>query len=222
MHMTPSGAFLLPQPPNAARRIKMGVQKHFTGSLVIGDEGQVVEFESHTEKLTALVMLARPDVVHLESQIPFGWRDQAGQEKTHTFDLRVTYVDGKRVALFVKNSREAAKAEFRAETLLIASQVTPDFADRVSLVTEKNLDPIEVYNAELLHSVRIPDPEADAAVRRVVAETSGAVKIENIVSAAGCSGRGFLATVRMIRTHDLELVARERIEREALVRRRIL
>ena len=221
MHMTPSGAFVLPQPPSAARRIKMGVQKHFTGSFVIGDdEGRVIEFESHTEKLTALVMLARPNVVHLENQIPFQWQDWTSQSHTHFFDLRVTYVDGERVALVVKNSRKAAEASFRAETLLIAKQVTPAFADRVALVTEKNLDPVEVYNAELLASVRIPDPEADAAVRRVIAEISGAVKIEDVVSAAGCSGRGFLATVRMIRSHDLELVARERIEPEAFVRRR--
>lgn len=221
MHMTPSGAFLLPQPPNAARRIKMGVQKHFTGSLVVGDEeGQVMEFESHTEKQTALVMLARRGVVNLENQVPFGWIDLGGEARTHFFDFRVSFQDGTRVALIVKNSRKAVKAGFIAEVRHLASQVKPDFADRVSLVTEKHLDPIEVYNAELVHSVRISDPDVDAVVRRTVAKISGSVKIADIVSAAQCSGRGFLAAVRMIRKHELELVAHERIEPEALVQRR--
>ncbi len=116
----------------------------------------------------------------------------------------------------VKNSRKAAKEDFIAEMRCLASQVTPDIADRVSLITERHLDPIEVHNAELIHSVRLPDPEADAAVRRVVAGLIGAVKIKDIVAAAGCSGRGFLAVVRMIRKHELELVAHERIEPEVL------
>ncbi len=58
----------------------MGVQKHFTGSLVVGDdEGRVMEFESHTEKQTALVMLARRDVVDLENQVPFRMDRRVGQ-----------------------------------------------------------------------------------------------------------------------------------------------
>ncbi|MCA1775050.1 MAG: hypothetical protein LC676_05410 [Loktanella sp.] len=223
MHMTPNDTFRLPLPPIAGRRIKMGVQKHFTGSIVFGDdEGRVMQFESHTEKQTALVMLARRDVMDLENQIPFVWTDWMGELRSYSFDFRVSYRDGTRIALVVKNSRKAAEADFLAETRFIARQVTPDVADRVSLVTERHLDPIEVHNAELIHSVRQADPETDAAVRRVVAGTVGAVKIADIVSAAGCSGRGFLAVVRMIRKHELALVLHERIEPEVFVRRSLV
>lgn len=201
----------------------MGVQKHFTGSVVIGDdEGQVVEFESHTEKLTALVMLARRDVVHLENQVPFPWTDRAGKQRTHFFDFRVSLEDGTRRALIVKNSRKAAEPDFIADVRCLSPQVPADVADRVSLITERHLDPIDVYNAALLHSVRIPDAEADAAVHRVLAGVCGAVKIEAVVVAAGFSGRGFLAVARMLRKHELELVNHERIEPSALVRRRIV
>jgi hypothetical protein len=222
MHMTPSGTFRLPQPPNAARSIKMGVQGHFTGSLIVGnDEGWEMEFESHTEKQVALVMLARRDVVSLENQVPFEWVDLNGKPTTHHFDFRVTQRDGTRVMLIVKHSKKAAQAQFRAEMRLLASQVTADVAHRVSLVTEKHLDPIELHNAELIHSVRLPDPEPDALVRRAVAGITGAAKIQDIIMKAGCSGRGFLAVVRLIRSHELELVSHERIEPEVLVRRRL-
>lgn len=221
MHETPSGTFILPQQPLAVRRITMGVQKHFTGSIVFGDdEGQVMEFESHTEKQVALVMLARRNVVSLENQILFPWVNQDGKAATHFFDFRVSLRDGSRVALIVKNSRKAAKADFVAEMHCLARQVTSNFADRVSLITEKHLDPIELHNAELIHSVRLADPEPDAAVRAVVANINGAVEIRDLVAAAGVSGRGFLAVVRMIGRHELELITHERIEPEVLVRRR--
>lgn len=221
MRETPSGTIILPRPSIAGRRITMGVQKHFTGNLVVGeDEGQVIEFESHTERQTALVMLAREEVVDLESQIPFNWVDQAGKARTHFFDFRVSLSDGARVALIVKNSRKAAKPDFVAEMRVLARQVTANFASRVSLITEMHLDPIEVHNAELVHGVRLSDPEPDEAVREVVASIDGAVKIKDIVAATKYAGRSFLAVVRMIRSHQLELINHERIEPGVFVRRR--
>jgi len=221
MHETASGTFILPRQPQAGRKITMGVQKHFTGSIVFGDrEGQVMQFESHTEKIVALVMLARRGVAGLENQIPFPWVNLDGAAATHFFDFRASLTDGSRVAMIVKNARKAAKAEFIAEMSYLASQVTSDFADRVALITEKDLDPIEVHNAELIHSVRFADPEPDAAVQGVVAEINGTVQIRDIVAIAGVSGRGFMAVVRLIGRHELELLAHERIAPGVLVRRR--
>ncbi|MGX9856385.1 hypothetical protein ACR03S_13225 [Limimaricola variabilis] len=200
----------------------MGVQKHFTGSIIFGDdEGQEMEFQSHTERNVAIIMLARQSVVNLENQVPFEWVKSDGETSTHFFDFRVTLHDGARIGLMVKNSRKAGQADFRAEMALIASQVTSAFADRITILTEKHLDPIELYNAELIHSVRQPDPEPDSAVRRVVAGIVGAARIKDIASAAGFTGRGFQAVVRLIRKHELELISCERIEPETLVRRKI-
>lgn len=201
----------------------MGTQKHFTGAFVIGDdEGEAMQFQSHTEMQTALVMLARPDVVGLENQVPFGWVDSDGTRRTHLFDFRVSLYDGRRVALMVKHALKAAEPKFRAEMRRIAEQARPHVADLVSLITENDLDPIEVYNAELVHSVRIPDPEPDAAVRRVVAGLTGAARISDIVAACGCGGSGFRSVVRLIRTRELELATYERIDTASLVRRRLI
>lgn len=222
MHITPDGAFRMPQRPTAARSIRMGKRFHFTGSLIMGeDEGQELEFESHTEMQVALVMLARPQVVSLENQVAFNWIDRDGAASVHFFDFRVSLRDGTRTALIVKHARKAAEPDFRADMRCLARQVDPAFADRVCLITEHDLDPTEVFNAELIHSVRLPDPEADAAVRRVAASLTGAAKIADIVAASGCCGKGFRAVVRVIRGRELELVSSERIAPDALVRKRV-
>lgn len=42
MYPTPTGGILLPEPPSATRRIKMGANGHFTGTLVyVEDQGLV-------------------------------------------------------------------------------------------------------------------------------------------------------------------------------------
>ncbi|MBM9595936.1 hypothetical protein [Roseitranquillus sediminis] len=136
MYETPTGGILLPQPPSAARSIKMGVQKHFTGALVCGeDEGRAMEMESHTEMQIALIMLARREVVEVENQVPFPWKDEEGALRTHFFDLRVSLRDGTRVAIFAKNSRDAQCRKFTNEKRQIVPQVTADFADRVCLMS---------------------------------------------------------------------------------------
>lgn len=199
----------------------MGTLGHFTGAVVIGeDEGEEMQFQSHTELKTLLVLLARPEVVRLENQVPFQWGGQNAARNYHLFDFRVTLSDGARVALMVKNARKAAQVDFLTFVRRIAAQAVPHFADRVSLVTENDLDPIEVHNAVLIHSVRSLDPGPDEAVRRVVTGMTAAARIKDIVEAAGPGGHGFRSVVRLLRSRELELVNHERIEPAALVRRR--
>lgn len=221
MYETPNGSTRLPAPSVAARKVSRGAKGHFSGSLIVGDdEGRVMEVESHTELLVALVMLARHDVVALENQVPFRWIDPDGNERTHFFDFRVTFRDGGRIALIVKNRKKLKDAKALETASRIAGQVTSVFADRVCLVTDEDLDSVEVYNAELIYSVRDTDPEADAAVRRVVADTAGAVRVGDLVDATGLRGRGFRAVVRLIRSREMQLVRHERIDYDALLRRR--
>ena len=222
MHETPDGGLLLPADPIAGRKIAFGARHHFTGTLVFGEnEGQVMEVESHTEMQVALVMLARREVVSLENQVRFPWTDRTGAGRTHYFDFRVSLRDGSRIALFVKSAYRAGNELTKDEMHQIGSQVTPDFADRVSVMTEQHIDPIELHNAELVQAVRLPDPEVDAAARRAVAGMLGAARIGDLVDRIGENGRGFRAVARLIRSHELELATHERITYEALVRRRV-
>jgi hypothetical protein len=221
MYETPDGGIRPPR-PYTGRKMGFGAKRHFTGSLVHGeDEGAVMDVESHTEMLVALVMLARRDVVLLENQVSFPWFDSDGSERLHRFDFRVTLRDGRRIALMVKWSTEAQKPKFKGKAARIASQVTSAFADEVVVVTELDLDPIEVHNAELIHAVRVPEPDVDAAARRAIQTLVGAARIGDLVTEIGREGRAFRAVVRLIRSHDLQLVDHERITYDTLVRRRV-
>lgn len=221
MYETPNGGIRLPR-PYTGRKMGFGAKKHFTGSFVHGeDEGQVMDVQSHTEFQTALVLLARRDVVRLENQVAFEWIDVDGTRRTHFFDFRVTLRDGRRIAVVVKWSTKARKPQFKEVTTRIASQVPPAFADEVLVVTERHLDPIDVHNAELIHAARLPEPDFDAAARRVIQCLTGAAKIGDLVSAAGHGGQVFRAIVRLIGAHELELVAHERIDYDTFVRRSV-
>ena len=221
MYASHTGGLVPPEPQAAARQVAMGAKHHFSGTLVCGaDEGRAVDVESHLEMQVALVMLARRDVIHLETQVPSAWVDMHGTPKTHFFDFRLTLRDGTRVALVVKYAKKAQQREFRDITARIATQVTPAVADRVFVMTERDIDPIELHNAELLHSCRAPDPEVDAAARRLVMNISGSARIDTLVRKLEFGGRGFRAIVRLLRSHELDLARHDRISPEAFVRRR--
>lgn len=156
----------LPARPVAARNPAVGARKHFSCAFVYGPgAGCVMQTESLTEKRLALVLLARPDIVALETQVVFTWDAEDGSQRRHYFDFRATKTDGSRVAIMVKYDRKLSREEFRAQIADIAAHVTPDFADRVTLMTERHLDPVDLHNATLFNAVRKPDPEADAVMR---------------------------------------------------------
>ncbi|WP_073130045.1 hypothetical protein [Palleronia salina] len=91
------------------------------------------------------------------------------------------------------------------------------FADDVVVMTELDVDPIELHNAAFLDSLKETDPEADAAVRRATRGSLGARAISDIVRDVGLPGRGFRAVGRLLRRGELALAKRERITPESLV-----
>ncbi|MBN2906681.1 MAG: hypothetical protein JXJ18_08235 [Rhodobacteraceae bacterium] len=222
MQELPDGSIVLPQHLQYERKaMAKGRREHFTGHFVFGpNEGKAMDFESNTEFRIALVVLARPGVVDLENQVPFRWRDTTGKVHTHFFDFRASQKDGSRIAIMVKAAHRLKSERLRAELAAIAAQVTPDFADRVVIMTEKDLDPVELFNAEIVHEFRRSDPVADAAARRAVQGLVGAARIEDLVETIGLGADGFRALVRLVGTRELELTEAVRISHDAFVRRR--
>mgnify|MGYP006292327995 FL=1 len=217
---TPAPDPVLPAPSTADRQIPAASKGHFTGHLVCGPgAGRVVQVESHLEMQTALVLLARPGTAMLEEQVAFGWTDARGHRKTHAFDFRLTRADGHVAAIAVKPTKYLRKNGFLGEMRQIAAQVTPDFADAVRVMTERDLDPVELHNAELFHGMRHSDPEADAAAAAVLATLLGAVPLADLTGRIGLGARGFRALVRRIAAGELRCLARERITPATLVRR---
>lgn len=211
----------LPARPIVGRKVAVGAKKHFSCAFVHGPgAGSVMHAESLTEKRVALVLLSREDVAELESQVPFRWIDEDGSEKTHYVDYRATKTDGSRVAIMVKYDNKLEQEEFRAHVACIAGQLPDHFADRVTLMTEAHIDPVELHNATLFNAVRKLDPEADAIMRDAVADLVGAVKIGDLVASSGLAGRGFRSIARLIGAHELELQTPMRIDYDSRVIRR--
>jgi hypothetical protein len=221
MQELPDGSIVLPQhveyqgitPPKGRR-------EHFTGHFHTGtDESRALDFWSYTEFQWGLVIQARPGVVDLANQVPFRWRDADGATRTHTFDFVAYMADGSRTAIMVKAATRLQSDRLRKEHQAIASQVTRDFADRVVVMTEKHIDRVELFNAELMHEMRRPDPATDAAARRAVKDLVGAVRVRDLVDHIGLGADGFRAIVRLVRSRELDLAEHARLTHDALVRR---
>ena len=222
MEYLSDGGLVMPERLRTSRTIPKGRRNHFTGQYTSGpNDSWTMDIEGHTELCTALVTIARPDVVGLENQVPFEWDKPDGKKGTHYFDFRVLMADGSRRAIMVKSEYRRRQPEVQQELAQVAAQVTPEFADEVVIMTERDLDPVELFNAEMMHEMRRPDPEADAAARRLMGEMVASVQIQDLVDAIGLGARGFRAVVRLLRSHDLKLVIKVAIAHEAYVRRRI-
>ena len=222
MMLMEDGGIVLPARIQTTRKVAKGRREHFTGQFTFGSrEGRTMDIESYTELLVALVVIARPDVVDLENQVPFEWKTRKGKSRTHHFDFRARMADGTRRAIMVKSENRLRQIKVQRKLEKIAARVGPEFADEVLVMTERDVHPIEFFNAEILHEMRRPDPEADAAARSVMSEIVASVQIRDLVSAIGLGPRGFRALVRLIRSRELGLINNARIDHEAYICRRI-
>lgn len=215
----------LPLPPRGDRPVQLKSDSHFSGHFVFHRKlksgvwpGQVLEVESHLEMNLALILAMRPQVADLECQMRFDWRSPKTKKwKKHFFDFRVTLVDGSRVAVMVKPSKKLSCPDFCALRDSVDAAMTSDFADRVIVLTERNIDPVELYNATFLNSLTDADPDADAAASRAMHGVQGGRSIGEVVNDVGMGGRGFRAVGRLLRQGDLALTKVERITAGTIV-----
>jgi len=218
MYFTPTGGAVLPEPSRAMREFATASKGHFTGQLTVGiGSGQLIHLESHLEMQAALVLVMRKEFVEIEEQVAFEWWGEDGNPRTHYFDFRVTSKVGTRAAIAVKPSRRLNKKNFLAEMVLIAGQMTSSFADDVRVVTEQHLDPVDLYNAELLYGVRAADVEADQAAEKAVSSLLGAVSLEQLTQSIGLGARGFRALLRLIAAQRVLPALGERITKNTLI-----
>jgi hypothetical protein len=214
------GGIKLPVRLQTTRTMAKGPREHFTGQFTFGSaDGRTMDVDSNTELRVALITIARPDVVDLEHQVPFEWVKPNGKLGIHHFDFRTLMADGTRRAIMVKCEYRRRQDKSQLELAQIAAQVGPDFAEEVVVITERDINSTEYFNAEMMHEMRRPDPEADAAARRVLSEIVASVQIHDLVEAIGLGSRGFRAVVRLLRCHELTLTHQVRIAHEAYVSR---
>lgn len=211
--------FRPPLPSAATRKLPLRSKSSNRGSLVNPATGVVTDYHSVPERNTLLVTLARRDVLNVHEQPPaVEFRDIDGKLHHHTFDFLVHLTSGRKVAVAVKPYDVAARKNLMATLQAIAAQLPAGFADEVKLITERNLHPDDVYNAELIQSVRThPNPESDEQVRAVACTLVGAATIECITTQFERRGEAFRSVVHLIYRDELRLVGARRITHGARV-----
>lgn len=111
---------------NTARRVSMAIATQATQGVP-----QVYHFESEGESAVAIDALLHPDLHALEVQPPAVQylSRAAGKLRKHHFDMRVTFRDGFRRAIFVRHGASLMRSDTRAEIADIFAAVSSDFVD---------------------------------------------------------------------------------------------
>ncbi len=212
-------ASVLPAPSRAERRIAAASKGHCTAHAVLGDgAGRRFQAESHLELSHLFILNAIPTVVDLREQVRFRYGPADARE--HVFDMVATWTSGARIAYTVKPEGRLASGRFLAEMGVVAWWVREKrFADDLRLLTDADVDPVDLHNARVVAAVRDADPEADAAARRATDGLVGGLALRDLTISTGLEARGYRALLRMIRTGGLRPVRKERITPLTLVLR---
>lgn len=213
-----SGGIKLPTASRADRKIAISSKFHCTAYAVLGDdEGYRVQAESHLELCNLLILNANPDVAHLKEQVLFKWDDD-GHSRRHFFDVVATLKNGRRIAYTVKPEKRALTDQFQSEMKEIARHTrNSNFCDVVCLVTEKDIDEIDLRNAEQFAAVRQPDPKADDIALKTARELLGAVSLRDLADRTGIGHRGHASLIRLMRKGYLRAETHEVIKPSTLV-----
>lgn len=194
------------------RTVALGVRGNSTSVVVDPNDGYAKALGSNIEHNAFMTFCADRMVRNIVCQAPpFQWFDEDGVVHTHTFDFLLELVDGKRVAVMVKNATKARMDNLELFADRLASQMPLDFANDVTLMTDEDLPAWLVANARLIHSSRLDEAPGfnadsaeckalvvgvDADVLERAQEFDEPVTIEHLLEPIG--DEGFRAVARLI------------------------
>jgi hypothetical protein len=215
-------AVKLPSDSSAARNILKSSARRASGQVVIGtNPGRLIQLESELEYKVALILSVKPDLADLREQVCFEWSDHESKSRRHYFDFVTTCEAGERTGVIVKEASRLKSERLQHEIRMIGTQAVNGFVDRVIVVTQRDIDPVDLHNAKLLHEVRHADPEADQAAEIVITGLVGAATIADLTAVMAMGGRGFRALARLIQRQALVLLDHEFVAHSSLVRRAV-
>lgn len=225
----PDLPFRLPRKSQAERQVASASNSHCTAFAVMGDgDGVRFQCESKLELDTLYILNARHDIVWIREQANF-YCDPVKKTGRHVFDFMATLRNGRRIAFSVKPESRLSwrrKGQLPGEDFITELQTVAyhvqlqNFADDVRLVTEEDLDPVDLYNAEVIAAVREPDPEADQRALDLTRDLIGSRTIRDLARDIGMAGRGNSAILRLVRTGTLIGQPGRRLTPNALVTRK--
>lgn len=162
---------------------------------------KVYHFEALTEWAATLDVLLDPTVYGIEVQlppIPYPWPGRK-KPREHHFDMRVTFEDGFRRAVFVRNGRSLAKPKTKAEIDAIFDAIPTSFSDDAIVVNGD--DYTRQYRDNLFRAYdasQRTDPEADEMVKEAAHTTNYWFLKDLIQNSSLPSPRAFDAALRLI------------------------
>lgn len=212
------GYAILHEPSTCDRRPAISSKGHFTGHVMVGPwPGRVLYVESLLEQKCALCLDTHPTTRTLREQVAFEWHDEDRRCRVHYFDLFVEQTDGCEIAYSVKPEARLTEA-FATEIAEIARQAKASgFVDDVRLLTDTDLDPVELFNAKLSYGMRKPDAVSDVATAAVLAEMTGVASLGELTDRIGLGAKGYRALIRCMRAGHLRATRHELITHDTEV-----
>ena len=176
--------------------------------------------ESGLEQKVLFLLLTHADIVDVWDQpVPQAFVDRLGKVKHHTFDYLATYRSGYRLAIAVKPHAKVVRRGFEIELKQIRKSLCKSFADDIALVTDRDLCPIQVYNARLTYyQTRCATPSADHALRSALSLVQGTCSIADWIAVAKSPAQGFGAALRLIQMGVVQMIVNERLSPSSLIR----
>jgi hypothetical protein len=216
-----NGVWLAPKPSRAERKIPRKSSHHFVGELTFGEEkgqGQCLGFESKLEHDVALIAIYRNGVTDVREQVKVVYNRIDGRPTNHFFDF-VTTENGRRTtALIVKPHDRAIRFKFRDTVSRVAAAAIPSIVDRVTVVTERVLDPDLLARVEQFHSCRFPQPKFDAILAQAATWLVDFCSIKDFLDLTGLGRDGFHGVIRLMRFNALEALQPGMLTMSSLIR----
>ncbi|MFS4581100.1 hypothetical protein [Phaeobacter sp. C3_T13_0] len=102
---------------------------------------RILQFESALEYAFLCLMLIRDDIHHIWDQPPaIQFVGADGRPAKHVFDFLITLSSGKKIAIAIKPMNRVLSRNFMSELEHVTRSVPKQFADRVLLITDKQID----------------------------------------------------------------------------------
>lgn len=143
--MTQTLTYRAPEPSRASRDVVRRSKASLRGSMIAKlpafKRPRVIQFESMLEYRFLCLTLLRPDIHDILEQPPaIRYRRADGGIANHVFDFLVTLTSGERIAVAIKPAHRVIRRDFITELRHIAAAMPKQFAHRVKLVTDEQLD----------------------------------------------------------------------------------
>ena len=203
----------LPGPSQADRDVPAASAGHCTTISVFGDgPGYRMQGESGLELNSQYVLNVMPDVVKLQEQVRFHYGWDPKKPKERIFDVMATLNCGSVIACTVKPEVRLVSGKFIADMQEVAWWVEElGFADDVRLITDADLDPIDLSNAKIFAAVRAVDLVADEVALHVLESLPerSVRSLRDLTIDTGLQARGYQALIRLLRKRYLRSVNHE-------------